>query len=251
MRLVTKALVLNRFEVGESDLLVVLLSPKWGRFAVMAKGARRSKRRFVNALEPFTVFRAHIRGNRPGLIPFLDQIDPLEYWEPLRQDPYRFVLASYATELTEAFARPQVGGNLFPLLCGFFDLLCQGGPPDLLKPALEIKLLCLSGFAPELSRCVRCQRPRPLRGFSLEEGGGVCGYCLRESDTSISPQVLSLLKTLEKYPLSKLERICVPKDRLKIGSSLLENFLVRILGHDLKSLRIWKEIKGGEIGEQT
>jgi len=82
LRVVTRGLVLNRYEVGESDLLLVLLSPTLGRFSALAKGARRSRKRFVNVLEPFTLLRAHLRGGRKGLAPFLDQADLLESWEP-------------------------------------------------------------------------------------------------------------------------------------------------------------------------
>ncbi len=244
MRFITKALVLNIREIGESDLFVVLLSPKWGRFTALAKGARRSKRRFVNALEPFTLLVAHLRGGKPGLAPFLDQVDLLEHWEPLRLDPWRFALATYLAELVEYFAQPRSGENLFALLLEAFNVLCQVHPEPAFKLSFELKLLKAAGFAPELERCIRCQAENtPLLGFSLEDGGTVCRQCLQEQDIVLSPKQIAVLRTLQRYPLTRLKRIQLPAEALPQSAGLIEKFLVRILGYDVKSLRIWKELR--------
>ncbi len=231
-------------EVGESDLLVVLLSPKWGRFTAIAKGARRSKRRFVNALEPFTLLRVHLRGGKPGLAPFLDQADLLDPWEPLRLDPWRFALASYMAELMESFAQPRSGEELFALFLEALEVLSKTEPDISLKLSFELKLLEATGFLPELKRCVRCQKAgNSLLGFSLEEGGAVCRVCLQERDVVLSPKGIGLLRTLPGYPLTKLNRIQLSDEVLLQAAGLIEKFLVRILGYEIKSLRIWKELR--------
>lgn len=243
MRLVTQALILNRYDVGESDLLLVMLSPTWGRLTALAKGARRSRKRFVNVLEPFTLLRAHLRGGKGGLSPFLDQADLLESWEPLRLDPWRFTLASYFAELIEVFSRPRTGQEVFGLLKEALITLCQEGPSMALKLAFELKLLEHTGFSPELGRCVRCQRQEVrLAGFSLEDGGVVCHICYQEQDLSLSPRGVAVLRSFQRYPLSKLKRIRTMDESFIKGASLIEKFLVRILDYEIKALRVWKEM---------
>ena len=51
---VTPAVVVRTRAFGESDKIVTFLTRDLGKIAGIAKGARRSKRRFVNVLEPFT-----------------------------------------------------------------------------------------------------------------------------------------------------------------------------------------------------
>nr|MDQ2647496.1 DNA repair protein RecO [Myxococcota bacterium] len=49
----TEALVLRRVEYGDADLIVTLLTLSLGRVSALARGARKSRRRFGGALEPF------------------------------------------------------------------------------------------------------------------------------------------------------------------------------------------------------
>ena len=48
----TRALLLRRVSYGESDLVVTLFTESLGRISALARGARRSQKRFGGALEP-------------------------------------------------------------------------------------------------------------------------------------------------------------------------------------------------------
>ncbi|MCP3678475.1 MAG: DNA repair protein RecO, partial [Deltaproteobacteria bacterium] len=50
----TGAIVLNAIDYGESDRIVTFYTTDYGKVAGIAKGARRSRKRFVNKLEPFS-----------------------------------------------------------------------------------------------------------------------------------------------------------------------------------------------------
>jgi len=52
---VTPAIVLRTRPFGESDKIVSLLTENFGKMTGIAKGALRSRRRFVNSLEPFSL----------------------------------------------------------------------------------------------------------------------------------------------------------------------------------------------------
>ncbi|HEV8244483.1 MAG TPA: recombination protein O N-terminal domain-containing protein, partial [Polyangiaceae bacterium] len=47
----SEALVVRRVEYGDSDLVLGLFTQKLGRISALARGARRSQRRFGGALE--------------------------------------------------------------------------------------------------------------------------------------------------------------------------------------------------------
>ncbi len=50
-RIATEALLLRRVEYGESDLVLTLLTQKVGKVSALARGARKSSKRFGSALE--------------------------------------------------------------------------------------------------------------------------------------------------------------------------------------------------------
>ncbi|HSC41785.1 MAG TPA: DNA repair protein RecO, partial [Candidatus Binatia bacterium] len=52
---VTAAIVLRNRPYGESDKIVSFFTDKFGKLTGIAKGALRSRRRFVNSLEPFSL----------------------------------------------------------------------------------------------------------------------------------------------------------------------------------------------------
>ncbi len=243
MRRITEALILHQNTVGEKDLLLVLLSPELGRLSALAKGARRSKRRFVNTLEPFSYIRAHLRGGKAGLPPFLDQADLLEPFEPLRLDVKRYLFASYFAELVECFFRPGTGQEAFVCLKGAWQSLASMGPSLLLKMALELRLLTLSGFAPELRRCVRCEAEvKAPFFFSPLDGGLVCLSCHREGDLRLSGAALAALRHLGRTSFETLSRVKVRREAILEAGGLLEIFLKRVLDREPNALRVLKEM---------
>ena len=50
----TAAFVLRVLDYGESDRIVTFYTEDFGKLKGIAKGAKRSRRRFANALEPFS-----------------------------------------------------------------------------------------------------------------------------------------------------------------------------------------------------
>lgn len=244
MRRVTRAFILQQWVQGERDLLLLLLSEDLGSIRAVAKGALRSKRRFVNVLEPFSLVRAHLRGGKPSLPPFLDQADLLEPYEPLRLDPKRYLYAGYFAELLESFLRPHTGRELFPLFQETLAHLCLPHPCySLLKISFELKLLQKSGFAPHWNSCVRCEQlPRPPLAFSGRDGGVVCPSCRLEEDQPLSGQAWAALRHLSTLPLSRLSRIRLNSTVERDCRSLLESFIKRIVDREINALRILKEM---------
>ncbi len=228
-----------------------MLSPTLGRFSALAKGARRSRRRFVNVLEPFTLLRAHLRGAKAHLSPFLDQADLVEAWEAIRFDPWRFVTAAYFAELAELFSKPRAGQEIFGLLQEALEVLSGEGNHPLFKLAFELKLLSISGFGPELNLCVRCHTAAsPLKAFSLEEGGLICEKCRRETDIPLPSRNIAFLRACLRYPLSTIKRIRLYPEDLSQSAGLIENYLLRILDDEVKALQVWKQMNiRGDLSE--
>ena len=107
-----EALVLRVLEFGESDRIVHLLTPEWGRVTAMAKGAKRSRKRFAGTLDLFHRLQVQLERRRPTSMVRLEHTRLLDSHQALRTDPRRFALASYLTELLDRLATEgDVGGD--------------------------------------------------------------------------------------------------------------------------------------------
>jgi DNA repair protein RecO (recombination protein O) len=60
----TRALVLRRVPYGDADLVIELFSETVGRLAALARGARKSQKRFGGTLEPFHTLRTSFQERR-------------------------------------------------------------------------------------------------------------------------------------------------------------------------------------------
>jgi DNA repair protein RecO len=59
-RIKTRSIILNTRDYSESDRIIIMLSPNMGLINAIAKGARRSTKRFPGTLEPFCEIEAEL-----------------------------------------------------------------------------------------------------------------------------------------------------------------------------------------------
>src|SRR5262245_41696708 len=178
----SQAIVLRKVGYGESDLVLTLLSRDLGKLSALARGARRSRRRFGAALELFTVSSALLRAHR-GELWTLSSAETAISFAHLASDVACLAHASYGTELVRELGAPeQPEPAVFDLLVDLYRALSErGARPDVLR-AFELTLLGLIGLAPTLEACAACGRSGAGdldRGALLDpaRGGAICASC--------------------------------------------------------------------------
>jgi len=184
-----QALVLRVVDFGESDRIVHLLTPERGRLAAIAKGAKRSVRRFPGSLDVFNLLRVEIAPvRRPGALARLEQARLVAWYPGLRVSSGRFALGCYLVELLDRGA-PEGGPEtaaLFRFARDALALVEAASADRRLRVLLELRALDALGLRPELARCVRCggdplpstepaRRARPGARSGGVPGGGVPG----------------------------------------------------------------------------
>ena len=174
-------MVLRTVAYGESDRVVVLLCARRGKVSALAKGARRSQRRFAGGLGLLQLGRATL-AERPGAeLARLDRFEPTETWPGLYTDLGKIAHAGYAAELLDALAPPrQPDPPIFALACAFARALEAGEARVELLRVFELTLLDRAGLRPVLDRCVACGRPADDgagQRVDPHRGGIVCGRC--------------------------------------------------------------------------
>src|SRR5215212_1988067 len=97
----TPAIILKRFDLGEADRLLTLLTPRHGKIEVVAKGARKLTSAKTGHVELFT--RADMlihRGRDLGIAVQAEMVAP---YLALRDDLTLGAYAGYAAELADRF----------------------------------------------------------------------------------------------------------------------------------------------------
>jgi len=195
------SIILRIKEIGESDLIVTFFSADRGRLRGIAKGARRSRRRFVNCLDYFCLSALEFT-EKPGRdLCFLQSGKLLENFLSLRSDYTLLSLASYMVELTEIlFPLRVTDPAMFELLKKCLGALHEGKERDMLRVLFEARAMTLGGYGIQLHGCSICKRSYAGEGravFKCEGGGIACLKCARETAETPGMNPLSV-KMLDK-----------------------------------------------------
>lgn len=93
-----RAIILKRFPYGEGDLLVTFLSANHGKFTALAKGVRKISSRRGAHLDLFNQVGISLSRGK-GTLGLVREVETLENFETLRNDPEKIKLAFYFGEL--------------------------------------------------------------------------------------------------------------------------------------------------------
>jgi len=111
------AIVLDCHDHGESDRIVTFFCRDIGRMTGIAKGAKRSLKRFVNKLELFSSLRIRYTESRNGGLVFIAEAELVESYIRLRRDMSLYMGATVLRELILSATRDLEGDDgIFPLL---------------------------------------------------------------------------------------------------------------------------------------
>lgn len=192
----TTALILKRINFGEADRLLTLLTPDYGKFDAIAKGARKPASKKTGHVELFT--KADVLIARGRSIDLLTQAESISSYLPIREDLMRGALANYATELLDRFTFESdhtSNAPLFELLDETFQRLCTDSDMRRVIRYYELHLLDMVGFKPELNECVITREEiEPVDQFFSFDGGGV-----------VSPEGANHSAGLVRLPLNTLK----------------------------------------------
>jgi DNA repair protein RecO (recombination protein O) len=176
----TEAFVLRSQPLGEADRLVTFLTRAAGKVRGVAKGARKSRRRFGSNLELLSRVRLGYFEREGSELARVEAADLLESFYDLQADPERGAVLACFAEITDAFAREQQEDEaFFRLLHVVLRAVRDGLDLDWAARYFEIWTLRLHGVLPPLDSCGRCGASLGERGghYAAREGLVLCGGC--------------------------------------------------------------------------
>ena len=215
-----QALVLRTTDWSESSRIATLWTREFGKVRVLAKGGRRLKSNFENALDLLTLCRiVFLRKSSSGFgspsLDLLTEAQVVERFPRLRTDLPALYAAYYIAELlsdwTEDYdPHPLLFDEVLAALrtLGQADTIAQSTGLRLAR--FELVLLRELGYTPTLTSCAVCGREirATLAGasgsttlaFSSAAGGMVCSDCrpTRRDTMALSPEAWQALRDLSE-----------------------------------------------------
>ncbi|MEP7159007.1 MAG: DNA repair protein RecO [Chloroflexota bacterium] len=243
----TEAIVLSRFELGEADRVLTLLTPQDGKIKAIAKGVRRQRSRLGGAVEPFA--ELYLVLARARTFDVITSASVSHAWLSLRERLESTATAWYLAELAEraveerAFAYP-----VYALLKRAYQLLDDGMAPSRVARWFEFGLADALGMRPEVERCVECDRvleaDEEFRWVPTL-GGTLCGRHARPPAEG-GPLSLAALKLLRAYRRLDIEAIAGLRIPVAVETEVeqaLRTFIRTVLERDARSLAFLDEVR--------
>lgn len=180
-----RAFLLRARAYAESDIIAVFLSAGEGKISGIARGARRSQRRFAGAaLQPFHELEIRYKRRSHSELVFLEESRAVRSHDGVASRVEGFAWASYLTELTDvvlpaADPCPQV----FELYAAAVERLSGDSPPAPCSQHYVLRLLEYAGWCPDFECCSVCSarlEPEVMPIIDPRGGGVICTRHERE-----------------------------------------------------------------------
>ena len=237
----TEAIILRTRDFGESDCIVSAFSTLYGALKGIAKGARRSSKRFVNSLNIFSYVNLAFRERRSGDLVWLDSCELIDGFPGIRSDYSLLSRASYVVELTETLFPLNVPSHeMFQLLIWALGAISNGRDLDRTMIIFQARALRIGGFGINTSKCGLCGRAYKEEGRALfhpPSGSIACMACESESALTpgMCPNTVHVLKQLQSHEPSTPESLDCDEEMLTELSKVLVAHIEHRIGKRLRS----------------
>ena len=251
MTTVTHGIVLREAKYKEADKILTVLTPDLGKLTVSARASRK-KGGGVSAAAQLLVWSELTLSEYRGRWTLTEGATELEF-RALRRDLDRLALGSYFAELTDALVpEGQSAPEVLKLLLNALYALDQlDRPLNLVKAAFELRLMCLSGFAPNLDGCALCGKEPEEARLHLREGLLHCRGCKLGGGISlpVNPSTLSALRYITRCEGRRLFSFRLDEESARQMEGVCEGYVLTQTERGFHTLDFYKSllpVGGGE-----
>lgn len=246
----TEGIVIRTLNYGETNKIITVLTPDFGKVGLMVRGAKKAKSKLSSASQLF--YYGHFLFQKGKGLGVLHQADSINPFRQIKSDIIQMAYAAYAVELTDKLTEANVASTaLYNTLIQILKRMEDGVSPAILTLIYEVKLLPLAGLAANVDQCIHCGEQTGPFFFTLTGGGYLCLRC-HEIDPYSIPMTIeaSKLLTLFKHvPLERLGALSIKKENLSQLKRILQEYYQQNAGLQLKSRRFLDQMERGNLLE--
>lgn len=247
-------MVLSAMPIGDYDKRLVILTRENGKISAFAKGARKPNSALLACCQPFAFGEFSLYAGRTSYNIIGAEIS--NYFGELRDDfeglCYGFYFCEFADYLTK---ENNDDTDILKLLYQTLRALTKKTiDPSLIRLVFELKIMALSGEAPQVFECVKCRegtaaekKDRKIMEneqyyFSSKCGGILCEACKWQDKNAIRINT-STLYTMQYIISKEIEKLYTFKVTSEVQNELsrcIKQYLDCYIEHEFKSLEMLK-----------
>ncbi len=246
MQIKTQGLIIREQTVGESDRLVTVLTRDEGVIRAFARRAKNLKDSKNSATGLLCYSRLNLYKGRDKYI--INDAFPIEVFFGLREDILRLALAQYFCGLAaEVIPEAVEAGEYLRLVLNALHFLSKGTrPPELLKPIVELRMLSLAGYMPDLVCCAECGAYEAERMyFKVNRGALYCQDCyINNGDpcVALSKGALTAMRHIIYSDFEKVFSFTVTGGAQRELTTAAESYVVHTLQKRPKTLDFYNSL---------
>lgn len=175
-----EGIVLKRWDYGEKDQIVSILTKEKGRLQGIAKGAKASRKRFGPALDLFCWIKVQIKEKSKSSLVFIEQAQAISNFPKIRSDYGAILMASGLLDMShQIYHEGQADERAFHILLKSLSRLEREPLSTEIFWSFLLSSLHSTGLAPQVTQCVKCENKNleSLHHFDLLGGGMICEDC--------------------------------------------------------------------------
>lgn len=239
----TEGLVIREQTVGENDRAVTILTRDKGKIRAFANGAKRYKNHLFAGTLFLTYSRFTIARGKTGYK--ITQATVINSHFDVKNSLEAFALAGYFADAAgEMTGENENGEEVLKLLLNTLFVLEKGKIPlERARSVFELRLMSVSGYAPQILSCRDCGEYEKEMYFSPADGFLVCEGCKKE-ERGLLPLTAGVLTALRFIILSDGKKIFgfeLPEDEQKLLSDLAGGFFSLHCGKRFETLDFYRE----------
>ena len=234
----TAALVLRAQDYKEADQLLTVYTKAKGKMTVLAKGVKKNSSKLRGGLQLFGQTALTLTIGKG--IPVVINAESMDIFPAIRADLTRISYAGYCAELLDRLlVSDEYDDAVFRLILQSMNLLSYIDPWIAAK-TLEIRLLDILGYAPNLEYCQECgQLLRPGEKRLGTIGGVVCLDCGQGRPPGqtmpLEAEAVTLYQALRQLSLTQLGHIYASQTARRQLEAYLDQQIDAVVDQPLKT----------------
>lgn len=231
----TSGMIIKETKVGEGNKIFTILTTDHGKIQASGAGVRSFKSKLGSGCGLFCysdfIFK---RGKSSDIYNIVSADKKMDFFG-IRYDIEKLALVNYICDLANfiTFQENDCGDILRLLLNTIYYIQKNDFNPKM-KPVFEMRLMCESGFAPNLTSCQRCGSKESLHYFSVEGGATECALCRKVSN--ISAGTLAAMQYITTANQKNIFSFEAEEEVLHQLTVFAEQYILQQIGNVPKSL---------------
>ena len=210
-------IVIAENNMGDYDKMLTILTPNYGKISCVAKGARRPQSALLAGTQLFC-FGEYMMYKGTNTY-HINSCETIEIFYNLRTDLDKLKYAIHINKIIQDIT--EENENCYKILQLFLNTLYTISETekdkDFVLSVFKMRLLCILGFMPRVTKCVSCKEEQNLTKFSIRDNGFKCEACGRQDKSSLdmSESARSAILYTISAPPKKLYSFSLKDDSLR------------------------------------